>query len=351
MSLRFCDSFDHYLSGDIGAKWTNFSGVAIDTAGGRHGAAISGNGNLFKTLDMQGTWAVGFAAKNVGVTGGASAVYTMQALGTNGNVNTIVTIFKNVDGSLSVVSANNTVIGNSPAYDWTTSYHYVELLTTLSGTATITATCTLRVNTETVITGNATTGVSTPAIQGGAPKANVHLFSPRTNGDIDDLYINDGQGTNNNSFMGDVRIQCVYPNGDNTVNWTATTTGTTTTHFTCVNELTPDGDNSYVFSTATSSIELYDWQDISAFTGTVKGVQYLVYARKDAEGARVINMLEGTSGTNTLTNATTTKTDLYLNDEYDYHHVALDTSPSTGTNWTVAGFNGDRFGYRVGTNT
>jgi hypothetical protein len=76
-----------------------------------------------------------------------------------------------------------------------------------------------------------------------------------------------------------------------------------------------------------------------------------LYARKDDEGARVINMLEGTSGTNTITNVVPNITDIYLNDIYDYHHVALDTSPSSGTTWTTTGFNADRFGFRIGTNT
>jgi hypothetical protein len=98
-------------------------------------------------------------------------------------------------------------------------------------------------------------------------------------------------------------------------------------------------------------MELYDWEDIAAFTGTIKAVQYSVYARKDDEGARVLQLLEGTTGTNTLTNAITGLADIYLNDNYDYHHVGVDTSPTTGSGWTVTDFNADRFGYKVGTNT
>lgn len=347
MSFRFCDSFDHYATANLAAKWTSVSGVSLSTAG-RNGTCVSGNGSINKTLDMQATWYIGFAAKGIG---GLSATnpYSLTALNTSGGLNNVAAIRWNTDSSLSIVTGGSIPVATTVPFDWTGSFHYVEMSIVLTGTATVTASCVLRVNSETVANGSGSCGFASSAIIGGAAKANVHTFSPAVSGFIDDVYINDAQGSFNTTFMGDVKVGVVYPNGDNTVQWTGTGSSTAT-NYVNVNEHSPDGDTSYVYSTATGSMDLYDWEDISAFTGTVKGVQFLVYARKDDEGARVINLLEGTTGTNTLTNSAGL-VDVYLNDNYDYHHIALDTSPSTGTNWTVAGFNADRFGYRIGTNT
>lgn len=344
--LRFIDSADHYATGDITTKWTSASGVSITV--GRNGNGIAGNGSVSKTLDMQAHWIIGVAASNIGGVA-PSNPWILQALTTSGGLETLMLVRHNTDNTLSLVAGDSTVIGNSPAYDWTLGFHYIEVDAQFSGTATVTATGTLRVNTQTVVVGSATTGVLTPSIAGGNAAGNVHSFSPAVSGVIDDIYICDGQGSVNNSFLGDVKIGVVRPNGDVTIQWTATGSSTTT-HYKDVNDVTPDGDVSYVYSTATGSLELFDWEDITSFVGTIKGVQYLLYARKDAEGARVINMVEGSSGTNTLTNAAGLS-DVYLNDNYDYHTLALDTSPTTGSGWTVAGFNADRFGFVVASNT
>lgn len=347
MALRFCDSFDHYVTANVTQKWTSNSGASI--VPGRHGNGIGGNANIFKTLDFQNRWIIGFAAKGIGQASNANTVYSVQALTASGSLQSLVSIVKNLDSSLSL-STPTGLIGTTPAFDWS-GYHFIELDLALSGTATITASATMRVNTESLVVGARSCGVVVTDIATGAAEANVHLFSPQFSGVLDDIYICDGNGGVNDSFMGDVKISVIRPNGDNVTQWTGTTTGTATTHFTDVNDINPDDDNSYVYSTATGSMELYDWEDISAFTGTIKGVQYSVYARKDEEGARVIRLVEGTTGTNTITNSVSGKVDIYLNDNYDYHHVPLDTSPTTGTGWTVTDFNADRFGYIVGTNT
>lgn len=346
MALRFVDSFDHYATANISQKWTSVNALTVVV--GRHGNGLSGNGNVTKTLDPQSTWTVGFAMKNPGQSGGASPMYQLYSLTAGGAISLLVQVQINLDESVSVITPSG-VIGVSPAYDWS-GFHYIELQTTLTGTATITASCNLRINTETVVTGALGVGFGASSLAWNAAKANVHFFSPAHDGIMDDLYITDGNGGTNTGFVGDVTIGVVYPNGDVTVNWTGTGSSTAT-HYLNINGTNPDDDTSYEYSTNTGSMDLFDWQDIAAFSGTVKGVQYSLYARKDDEGARVINMVEGTTGTHTLTNAITSRTDIYLNDNYDYHHLCLDTSPTTGTGWTVADFNAARFGFVVGTNT
>ncbi len=347
MALRFCDSFDHYSDAQLTKKWTTGPSASAITTAGRHGNGFSSNTLLVKTLDPQSVWTAGFAIKGLSLAN-VSSIYRLQALNITGVLLTFVEVVFNNDSTFSLRIGGN-VVAVTPPYD-ISGFHFVECATTLTGTATITASSTIRINTETVAVGAGSVGHAVSEIASGGAKANVHAFSAFFGGTIDDLYITDGNGSVNTGYLGDVKIQCIYPNGDNTVQWTAVGSSTAT-HYVNINEHSPDGDTSYVYSTATGSMELFDWEDIASFSGTIKGVQYSVYARKDEEGARVINLLEGTTGTNTLTNAVTSKADLYLNDDYDYHHLALDTSPTTGTGWTVAGFNADRFGFRVGTNT
>ena len=350
MALRFVDSFDHYATANIDQKWT-LSPTSVLTTAGRHGSGMAftnSAGAILKTLDFQNFWTVGFAVKGPGVSNNSANIYTLQALTAGGQLQDVAWVRINEDLSLSVVVSGGAIIGTTPAYDWA-GFHYVELQTTLTGTATVTAACTLRVNTETVVTGSHGTDFAASALAPNAAKANVHKFASQF-GTIDDLYIADGGGTTNTSFIGDVTIGVVYPNGDVTTNWTGTGSSTAT-HYLNINGTNPDDDTSYEYSTNTGSMDLFEWQDIASFSGTVKGVQYSLYARKDDEGARAINMVEGTAGTNTLTNAITGKVDIYLNDNYDYHHLCLDTSPTTGTGWTVTDFNSSRFGFVVATNT
>src|SRR4029077_10556419 len=65
MSLRFCESFDHYKTNAAFAqKWTEFNGAPAPSASfGRFGNGLRGTAHGFfrKTLDAQPTWIVGFA--------------------------------------------------------------------------------------------------------------------------------------------------------------------------------------------------------------------------------------------------------------------------------------------------
>lgn len=358
--LQYIDSFEPYgtqsgtaTSNQIRTdrRWTE--GVAAVVGTGRNGCGIflgvNSASSIFKTLPRNSGWVAGFAAKGLGNGQPTSpSLYSLESLNTSGGLDPVATLQINADLTATIKAGNSNVIATSTNSFSEGRFHYFEMKTTLgTSSGNIQATVTLRVNGQTVATGSGDSGVTVLSRIDGAAKAGVHRFNaaPNTGTVYDDLYICDTDGSLNNDFLGDIRVKLILATADVTTNWV---TSSGTAHWSLTTEVPPDDDTTYVYSTATGSMDLYEWQDIAAFSGTIKGVQFSVYARKDNEGPRAIHLVEGSSGTNIIGG---TGSDVYLNDEFYYHHFALDTSPTSGSAWTVAQFNASRFGFVVASNT
>lgn len=342
MALRFVDSFAH-MGTNVGLlpfKWTASQGAlafTTDTTSAVNGFGldmISGfltPGGVRKTLDHQTSWIVGCRI----FTGALDGAY--QGLH---NSTTLAKWTINNDGTLSIY-AGSVTIATSTLSLHTGRQYYIEMSYTLSGTSNINVSSTLRVNGIQWVTGNANSGINQTSLLVGTTTVNGHLFTgPSTNGNvISDCYICDATGSFNNTFLGDVKIQLILTNGDSTpLNWIPSGTGTT--HWNLINEVPPDDDTTYVYQTATGSVDLWQWQDIPAFSGTVLGVQYSLYARKDAEGSKEFQQVVGTSGTNTFNT-------ISPSDDYIWYPWCYDTDPDTGIAWTQVGFNAKVFGAKL----
>lgn len=118
-------------------------------------------------------------------------------------------------------------------------------------------------------------------------KANYHTFSAMPSGVgscyLDDVYICDKSGGVNDTFLGDIKIGCIFPRQDVTTGWTPSTG---TTHFSLVNEHVPDDDSTYVFTNSASAIDSYYFDNVSSFSGQIQGAQISFFARKNDEGSR-----------------------------------------------------------------
>ena len=86
--------------------------------------------------------------------------------------------------------------------------------------------------------------------------------------------------------------------------------------------------------------ETFKFQQLISFTGIIFGAQLLLYAKKDAEGARSIAGLVGGSVVNNLYGNQS-----YLYDYYDYFIYPLDSD--NGTAWTPAVYNAENFGAQL----
>jgi hypothetical protein len=349
--LRFIDSVQHYATGQAVRKWTSDSGVTIQTSGGdRNSGYIKANGQaLLKTLTPTATLITGFRAQ---ISPGQNNIMTVLAQG-----GTMGFIGMNSDATLSVGAGNNIIYTSTLAVSDPTDWHYYEIWWNASGvvspgtsTASNTMQGTLWVDQNKWGTFSGTSNLALyPWVVNGQTSAQMNQFGPASsqNGtfNIQDLYVTDTSATDINSKttslttnIGDVEIDAVFPDQDITTGW-GSFGGDGTHAYTCVNESTPDDDTSYVFTTATGSVEAFEYTPISSFTGTILGAQYLVCAKKTAEGSREISMQ--LNGTNLFT-SNFLGTANYLSDYYIYYIAPLDSA--LGTVWTTAVFNTSTFG-------
>jgi len=292
MSLRFIDSFDHYSDTEIQLKWTQAIGAgATIVSNGRNGKGIKllsglvNNGAITKTLDYQNVWTVGFAMYNVsGANPPGGALYRLH-----NNDKILMELSQDADGTLSL-QANASVYGLTVLSLNPNTWYYIEIQNTTGTTgANVSVTSVLRINGNTVLNPSAKdTGVPIASTISGTNKANRHLLGcVITNGTIiDDVYMCDGTGGVNDTFIGDIKIGVLFPDGDSTpLQWTPSAAGT---HFSLIDENPPNNDTDYISDNTVNDIDNWTWQDIASFTGTIPGVQYLIFARKDDEGYRSI---------------------------------------------------------------
>lgn len=351
MAGRFCDSFDHYSTTEIDKKWTQQFSASVQGSG-RHGnciffaSGLSSSSQISKTIDYQTKWVVGFAYKLPSSSSGLTGSGTIYGLDNCGVRLCSLTI--NPDSTLCLLDSTNTLIPGSlstatfPFDTW----QYVEMRTELSTDGlNIGLNVTVRLNGVDIIGPlNADSKMPILSVITQAANANQHIFQGM-HGDpsgafIDDLYIVDGNGSNND-FLGDVEIGFIVPDADVSTGMSIQPTSPTT-HFDKVDENPPDYDTSYIYTNGSGVADDFKFQPIANFSGTIPFVQYLLFARKDDEGSVGIQHTVGGSPRGTVTPIKS------LSDQYLYYLTQMDNNPAQGGNaWTVANFNAQDFGVQL----
>jgi hypothetical protein len=336
MALRFCDSFDHYDTAHLIGKWTLFpsssSDATIGTTSARNGGqalAVTRSG-VAKTVDNISTWIVGGAFNWTAYGGGVSLINVITAT-TNWAIQGDGTIkVSGPGGSLGQTNPIDAISLNK--------YYYVEMKTVLHSS---TGSVEIRINGQSKLT---VSGVNTAA----ANNADVVNVSGPGGGVIcyvDDFYVCDGSGSNNN-FLGDVQIGILKPRAEgDKLEWVPNGTGTV--HFSRVNETPPDDDTSYVSSTMTGTSttgpsDLYLFDTVST-TRLVLGVQTNIFARKDDEGNRAISVL--TSNASTISQGD--PTGRYVNLTYIDYLNQFDVNPIGSGTWSPTVMNTMQWGVEV----
>jgi hypothetical protein len=351
VAIRFIDSVGHYTSAQAPRKWTLIGGQTVTTSGGRRNAPyiqFSGGGGASKTLTYGTRWIQGCAMQmqpGAGNLGGN--ILSLTADNTE-----LLSLFMNNDATLSIrVGGTQTGLSTIAVAD-PTSWHYYEMDGTLSASGgNVAGTASIKVDGNSYGIFGGVSGIGTAGLIFGSSAANgVGVKSVAASGfmdyyclDTSTTDINGINGSTNTTFLGDVEIDALFPSADVTTGW-GTVGGDGTHAYTCVNETHADDDTSYVFTTASGSIESFNYQPITGFTGTLLAAQYLACARKDAEGSRIITLPVGT-GSNLGTSVEFLQANNYLSDFYVYYIAPLDTD--FGTAWTTAVFNAERFGVKL----
>jgi hypothetical protein len=336
MGLEFCESWSGYKIASttdpvvlalLSIRWTgiiNATSSILNDADGNY-IEIGANGYLFTTLSHQQGWTVGFRFRVPNV------VQSLLWTGYN-NAQALCSIQVNNDGTLTVL-ANGAVVATTSISVHSNTWYYLEISTALSGTSNINTTAVVKLNGQQVINANANTGINAATLLSNSATINRHSLTGLC--DYRDIYMNNLA----NQFDGDIKILFVRPNGDTAVSSFAPSAGSV--HFSLVNETYSDFDATYLTDATVNDLDIWDWQDIPSFTGTIKGIQISMTARKDDEGSKAFAIVTGALGTERVSQT------FYLADDYICFRDTQDVDPATGVAYTVAGFNAKQFGVQV----
>lgn len=337
MSLLFCDGFDHYVTADLLKKWTRGFGNILNNVGRRGSAAWYGSLNTHETgkaFTPKTTLIVGMAA-NFGGTGGAVPAASTSFL-TFSDPATQLMLHLNDDLSISAYrGAGVTLLGTSaPNVVTLATYHYIECRVVFDQVA---GAVEVRVNGATVLNLSAIDTCQTANAY--ASQVVIRNFGA-FNTYYDDLYICDGAGVQNNTFLGDIRIDTLRPNYDGNYNeFTPTPVGN---HWDTVDEPTIDTAN-YVATTIPGAKESFQYTDIEAVTGTIKAVQVSSAFSKDDAGTRLVANLVRSGASEAAGQTAGLPTSSVPVMVTSVHEV----DPATGGAWSLVSVNNAEFGVVV----
>lgn len=345
----FIDSVQHYDVNSINQKYNASGGLNVLTASaappnyGLPGQCLQLGplGVVTKILPLNSVFTIGWRCQinypGVSLPGGN--LYVGSCVLLNRSAQQLVVLSALPDGTLALF-ANTTLVCQSDPTLFTIADgipFYIELQYTLSGGISVGGT--IKVNGQQVATGGPKgTGVPDNDTINSSADLDIHQWASAA-GD-GDTYFKDLYVMYSNGFLGDVNIQAIYPRQDSGTNqWSPVGSP----HFSLINEHPPDGDTTYISDATQGDTDTWYFQTISNFNGTILGVQLLLYARKDAEGEKVIQLMFGSFTDGTLQ---------YLADNYRYYVEFYANPPmggGSGNAWSPGLVNSTAFGVTINT--
>ena len=320
------DGFD---TGIIAGKWLLNEGAL--SASTRFGVgqclSLGSSTNLIKRIVPSSKVIVGYAWNPSGT---YSNLGVINLFGDSGTV-AHLTLKMPVAGSLSLMRGNDIGTQIATASIATSGWQYLEMSATISDTV---GEVIVRVNGQVIINYTGDT-------RNGGTNTTIDTFSiVGANGTkyYDDLYICDGTGTTNNTFLGDVRVQTLMPNSAGSSTQFTPTGGA---NYANVAEVT-DSTATYNASSTVGNRDTYAMADLSASTGPIYGVQNSIVAWKSDAGTGTIKtaLKAGASVYYDSTIPLGTSSSLYLS-------PVREVNPATSTAWTVSDVNGAELGAEV----
>lgn len=328
MALLFIDSFDHYSTSELANKWTTTGSSTINAVNMRTGigclGATSGNTGPSKTLPGNyKTLFVGAAFKISGASSGIGII----ALSDSGTVQTDLRL--NLSGNLYVTRNGTTLATSVDAISYGVWY-YIELGVTIDNSGSYT----VKVNGDVWLSGSADTQAT-----GNAYANTVIVRLVNNTSYIDDLYICDNSGSINNTFLGDVKVECIMPESNGYINqWAVYPSGS---NYTAVDEIPPNSDTDYVTTSGVGYIDSYAFGNLTTLSGSIFGVQVCPFARKDDAGSRTIAPTFRI-GVTTYSGAGSS-----IGNTYTYWPYIQETNPATAGYWNISDVNDAEFGIKL----
>jgi hypothetical protein len=156
---------------------------------------------------------------------------------------------------------------------------------------------------------------------------------------ISDYYICDGTGNTCNDFLGNVRVETLWPEGDDSVSWT--TTANSANHYDNVDRNQRDGSTDYVEEASANVLDLFTTQNTSVTWNTIHGVTQWSAAWYDTTNSDLQQVFDSNGTKDYSANVGTTTTVCI------YGPHAQETDPDTGNSWNSTTINALKCGFRT----
>lgn len=342
--LMFCDSFDHYQTNQLPEKYQQTADATIASPG-RFGTgnclsmAPTSGGYVQYSMPDQSQLIAGFAFNPSGFPGpGQKLAFLMfsEPAGTQGSLQ-----INNAGGIEYHVTLNNidTIIAASPnGIIKTGTFQYIEANVLFSPTQ---GSVSAQVNGQSVFS---VTGVNT-APTGNDYAASVLLIMGNIDYygtfEFDDFYICNGSGEYNNSFLGDIAVEALFPDGPGqSTQFTLSPDNPYSYNWECVAQYPPVSAN-YVYDSTQHQFDLYKIPELPSSTQQVVAVQIVASAEKDDSNTRVLGLGFG-NGTTYVFDAGDA-----LTSSYWMYTQPYDINPITNAPWAVSDFSTAQIGIMV----
>lgn len=341
--LTFCDSFDGYTDYTQKGWQLSSGGPAISTAVKRTGIQsfrFAGSGPNTAVVHRNApaavaSMAMGFAwYRTAGIDTAQSWVDVVNA------ADGVTHLRLGIDASnhLTVFrGAGTTLLGTGTTSVPVNAWVYIEFKFTVDDT---TGVAVVRLNEAVEIN---LSGIDTR--NGGTVAAADRItYRQDQNGGgvnyMDDYYLLDTTTGTPNDFLGDIKVECLLPNGNGNSSQLVGSDGNSTDNYLLVDEASPNSDTDYVESSTVGNKDTYAYGNLAATSGTVHGLQINTFAEKTDAGARTIASVARVSATEE------DSADFTLLSTYQMFSDQRVTKPGGGA-WSISDVNGAEFGVKV----
>lgn len=341
MALVFCDSFDHYTT--VSDKWSSSSGGTIGAYGrnSTNGCRLAGVSAFIDFVQKNLTTAHATVTVGAGfrfnytdiVAGYYTASRTIIDFRDDSTAHVSVRI--SPIGRLQVINGDGTVLATGTTDIIAGNYYYIEFKATINGT---TGAVELKLNAATDASASNVDTLNTATATVNNVRFRSSSESASATTDIDDIYVLDGSGSSNTTFLGDVRVECLFPEGAGALTQWTPSAGQ---NYQDVDESDPNDDTDYVQTSTATNTDTYTFTDLTPTTGTVKGVQINIVARKDDAGTRTIAPVIRQSSSNQV------GSNQNITTNFAHYRQIYDVNPHTSVAFTISEVNADEFGIRL----
>ncbi len=343
MALRWIEGFEGFgaLTGaslitEVGKKYDATSMSSSVLRAGRGGGSslqigITQSQFIVKTFDDQQTWVVGFAFHTPASFSGTSRpMITLLDGGSSGTVQMHLRLFN--DG-LSI-DRNGTVLDTIPTLFVTSTWYYIEFKVKIDNAV---GTYEAKVNGSSVGTPGSSADTQYTA---NAYADSVKIWNTEGQPWYDDIYILDATGGENDDFLGEMKVEILLPTSDSiSADWSLSTGSD---HYALVDENPSDEDTTYVYSTTSADVDLYNYDDIGSAFQTIYGVQINTQAK--VSSAASIDMYMPVSSGSTVSNGTSVTVS---DTTYKIFGRAIGLDPDTSALWLSGAVDAALFGVKI----